>query len=535
MSAGFIRQQLEVEKRLLGYRFSPDADRDSRATDLLAQNIAGLNIADIRDLSLHRGTDTTTVMVTQFFEGGDAGYSADVPVTHTFPVVYLYNNKTNAKIPGGFDFYCDPNAMVQSGQDTVQNQCPQIPSEGAPFPFLHTSLPDRWNNDFSVIFRADGIPVFIPNEWRGDSAWQTTRNYLTFLFTAASFVIPGIGATIGAYIFTAEFAAAYPAVVTIATNTAFNAALGGMDIEHAVGAALGNFVGGGFGNIVGGQVDSAIIGKLTGAAATAAINGGDVQNAVAMAALNYGASTPSPQAPSLNPVGVNMDDESAVTEFVNTTNLFPDNTYSFTIDAPAFGAELANPAVLPSAESPFMTADTADITGQSGMTSDAAFTPQGGPSPSSVPAAILSPSTPSDSISWNDIVKNVSSAAIAALQVVKAYQSTGMPSPRAPLPSQTVNRDGTITTTAPTGSRTVAKLPAGMPYVLGDGTLVMNNGDGSYSLTTPAGATTKYVYPLSGLTTVPGASMIAGVDSTKLLMYGGVAVLALYLLSRRKG
>lgn len=91
------------------------------------------------------------------------------------------------------------------------------------------------------------------------------------------------------------------------------------------------------------------------------------------------------------------------------------------------------------------------------------------------------------------------------------------------------NKNGTVTTIGTGGRTTTVRMPIGQPYAFPDGTVVINNGDGTYSVISTTGQAQTLTYP-SGTGTGGGLLGSLGEDKT-LLIVGGVG-LALLAFSR---
>lgn len=141
--------------------------------------------------------------------------------------------------------------------------------------------------------------------------------------------------------------------------------------------------------------------------------------------------------------------------------------------------------------------------------------------------------SPAPSTNW---VSQISAAAMALIQLNAAYRASQNPQivnqPRGTLPNggqQQVNPNGTITTRQPSGQVTTTRPQAGVPYVAADGSVVINNGNGTYDRITPAGQRQTLPYSTGGGGFDMGGS-IAGIPTP--LLIGGAAIAALLLINR---
>jgi hypothetical protein len=135
-----------------------------------------------------------------------------------------------------------------------------------------------------------------------------------------------------------------------------------------------------------------------------------------------------------------------------------------------------------------------------------------------------------------EILKDATGAMVAALGLVNAYRNlTSKPAPnpvaQARQGANTVraNPNGTITTTTATGQTRTARPPVGQPQMTTDGTMIINNGDGTYTRIGRDGASVINRYPVD-VTERFGA--VAASPYTLPLLIGGAA-LALFAARKR--
>jgi hypothetical protein len=136
-----------------------------------------------------------------------------------------------------------------------------------------------------------------------------------------------------------------------------------------------------------------------------------------------------------------------------------------------------------------------------------------------------------------EMIKDATSAMVAALGLVQAYRAlTSKPAPnpvaQARQGQNTIraNPDGTITTTTPTGQTRTARPPVGQPQMTTDGTMIVNNGDDTYTRIGRDGASVVNRYPLD-ITERFGAA-VSSPYTLPLLLAGGAA-LVLFSTRRR--
>lgn len=124
----------------------------------------------------------------------------------------------------------------------------------------------------------------------------------------------------------------------------------------------------------------------------------------------------------------------------------------------------------------------------------------------------------------------------SVLGTITAYQQAMHPAPRSAVTTRigsqvvTPNRNGTITMQSGGQSRTVPMQP-GTPYTFSDGSVVVNNGDGTYTTILPDGSHTVTRYPSTGgLSSMFGGA--SGTTNPNLPLYLGGALLLVLLLRR---
>ena len=139
------------------------------------------------------------------------------------------------------------------------------------------------------------------------------------------------------------------------------------------------------------------------------------------------------------------------------------------------------------------------------------------------------PSPGDPGLSVGQILKDANSIMLDALKLVDSYRRLNNPQTpnrvaQARVGSSTVRATpgGMIETVDASGRVTRKKPPVGQPQMTTDGSMIVNNGDGTYTSISPSGAMSTNRYPAEA-----GAS---GGYSTALLI-GGAAVLAFAVLS----
>jgi len=151
--------------------------------------------------------------------------------------------------------------------------------------------------------------------------------------------------------------------------------------------------------------------------------------------------------------------------------------------------------------------------------------------PAPIPTVVIAPPA-APGITFDNIVKGATTAALAAISVVRAWEQRKLPvNPNARQTDprgnqQTVTRDGVIVTRTPDGRTTTTRPAVGEPRMTVDGTMVMNNGDGTFTRVGADGRRETLPYPKAaggGGVTMPGGVPL------ELLYAGGALVLLLAL------
>lgn len=384
--------------------------------------------------------------------------------------------------------------------------------------------------------------------WGSSSDAAAVRQGALMIASFFLMVLPmagiSVAATIGNAVLPATLTASYPALATVVGNVAISTALNGGDVTEAVkGAVIGgvaNWGGAQVGDFATLAADSQFVGSLASAAARAAISGGNIGQAVGLAALSEGSKvdystffddTFNSPAPSQDIVTPSLDsvDFSGGVDF-NTGFQMP--TFTSGID---FGGGTFFPSLDPAQSVDLgvnlepLRADTFNPTSANGgaVVSQLPKTSNGTP--------IVPPvNAPASSPAWtaSGVIQGVTNAALSALKVYSAFQR--LQTPTVQRVARQVNADGSVSivsdngliqTRDTSGRVTSTRPPVGVPQATLSGNLVVNNGDGTYTVATPTGQTQRLAYG----NTSGGAAGASGVSP--LLIGGGI--LAAVLLLRR--
>lgn len=428
---------------------------------------------------------------------------------------------------------------------------------GGPDEFVNERMFEKTDVGFVIAWSARGHGnvsyVVRPNKQKTAleiaPVWQSSSDagfirssLLTAIAFFASVLLPvvgtAVGTAVGSAVVPASFAAAYPGVTAALGNIAISTALNGGDVEKAVKGAALSYVGGIAGAQVGGvalsATDSQIIANLADVAARTAIQGGDIKQAVGLSLINQGATGMFNFDTAVDVIQQDIDWTGDGFAFGETpfdfTGYFdvgtfdvlpavdftlpdlPQTSYDFTgdpftLETPAYDVFQWNPFV--------------------GDAAPAAIVAGSSPNVAPPVAPTVPPPPNSGAYDPGKIVQGITSAALSALQVVKAYRQLDAPviqqTARVVRPNGSVSvigDNGLIQTRSATGQITASRPPVGIPQATANGNYVVNNGDGSYSIVSPAGQTARYAYS--------NEAPNAGVSP---LLIGG-SLLALFALSR---
>lgn len=399
--------------------------------------------------------------------------------------------------------------------------------------------------------------------WASSSDADSIRGALIstlafFAFTALPMAGISVGAAIGNAVLPASLTAAYPAVATAVGNIALSTALNGGDIQSAVKGALisqaSGFAGAQAGGFVASATESALIGSLAEAATRTALSGGDVKLAVGMTLAREGVNYMD-----FNTTGIG-DGSSGGFDFFSGGGDWSMPSNSFDVLAPttgfdiaqfnvgdwSFGADYFSGDFQPVVTLPGQSLDEFSQTwsdqfippdlsqfNESGFDpstwnplSQSLANPTGNP-----PAQSPTNPPPANSGVWNpmQIIQGVTAAAMAAISVIKAYRSLDQPKinttarvVRADGSVSVITDNGLVSTRSPTGQVTSSKPPVGVPQTTVNGNVVVNNGDGSYTVVAPDGRTATYRY-----STGAAAASGEGLSPMTLALIAGGAFLLL--------
>lgn len=399
----------------------------------------------------------------------------------------------------------DPNATYFSG--TVQN--PRAGSDGRDY------LQCLWIRSGEFLRPVAAYPS------RRPSGWVEFRDEALKPGLALMLAATGVGAalagTVGSSIMGATFTAANPILTQAIGQTVIRVAVNGGDLGGALKGQAFSFAGGQIGAQLGALADSPMVGTVSTAALTAAFNGGDPRVAVAQSLLTTGAK--------------NLGD------FLNT----PATTGETPMLADAWAADPATDTTAIDFAAPasgnswdafdWSVTPSVNATDYANFGTDTAST-------SAWPTTAPSQPTSTPSGGW---VADVTNLALAALKIDAAYKAMNAPQPRTLTQAGTITytprADGTVLARNTATGQTAVQRPAtGTPYVLPDGSIIVNQGNGTYSYIDPNGNTSTRAYSAAS---APGASTSGGALATLSTIppavWGiGAALLLFALKSRRR-
>ena len=288
-----VERQIRAEKQALGVKFSGGMSDDWYTHDM-AQKLATRGISDLqdfaakqKDLVLPIGTavranqyDDGSVKYTYFAE--DMEFPIDESKLKTKDSIdsdgnsfkeYLTTEPITLDL--GFDYYFNKTngkRFDQSGGDIWESAYEGKGGVYYKVKFTNTGLPVFYTQHFETGFKAEIAP------------------FLPILAAVAAFY--GLPLIVGESILgAAGIAVETSAISTTIGNIAINTVLTGGDVGAALAKAAAGAAGGYVGDFAGTGLDSVEIGKIATATATAAIQGKDPTNAAALTALTLGISS----------------------------------------------------------------------------------------------------------------------------------------------------------------------------------------------------------------------------------------------------
>lgn len=388
------------------------------------------------------------------------------------------------------------------------------------------------NVSFDVVQTNGGFALIAG--WNSSSDTSSIREFVIGALPVLAIAIPGLGFAIGNAIGTAvlgaETAAAYPALANAIGNAAIGTALNGGDLESAVKSAALGFAGGQVGGYAGSVALDAtgvdLIAQATKSAVSAFIQGGDLKQAVAKSLITTGAQNVGDYFDSFS------DDGSAdAYDAFSQEALLPlpppisyhDPVYDAT-NPPQGDTTVFDSNGVPANTTPIFNTGVIPAP-QVAMNTSSLF-----PTPAinnPIPPAAQSAGT-----DYGNLIANVSHAALAAMQLVSAWNASKNPGLNTTARYVTstgavisASDNGLITTQTIDGRVTSARPPVGQPQATTSGSIVINNGNGTYTRIDAAGNRTTLPY-----TAGVGLSSLSTLMTPQNLMIAGGALLAIMML-----
>lgn len=367
----------------------------------------------------------------------------------------------------------------------------------------------------SYLIEIRGKEFALVPKWASSSeagVWRNAVKTAVTFYGMIGLAIAGsaIASQIGTAILGPSLSASYPGLATAVGQTAMNTALNGGDVEQAAKDAAINSLGAQYGEAVGMTVanatDLVILGKLASAVTSAAIRGGDIERAAALTlARNVGDTLQIFETPAKGDdmkFGdfsdfANFDAGTTGDPYVYDMAPMPAPMPAFDYSGGYFGD--SQPAIAPlTFESNFDIANSGAYFGNDaflpGVTALPAFDYSGG---NFGKAEAPLPPEPVETWSWanaRNVINQASQTVLTAVTAVAALNKVANPkiNPNA----QNVAADGTVTraldtgivqTRLPDGRVVNARPPKDVAQSTVSGNVIVNNGDGTYTLISPDG------------------------------------------------
>lgn len=384
--------------------------------------------------------------------------------------------------------------------------------------------------NYVVVPRTTGFAV-VPR-WGSSSDADSIRDTVIVVGSMiVMFALPAAGISaanaIGSAVVPSSVAASYPGLTTAIGNVALSAAFNGGNIKQAAESVALAYVGGAAGSAVGSGVSSATnvkaLGDLASVATQTYIRGGDVETAVKRTLLQKGLTME--WFNDSNPTEISLVGSPEV------ANL-PAGEFQSYFDPWAFSPTLD----YGSSVSDWWTAG-----GDSGYGMDVSVLPV-----TTFPTAgATTPST--NDFGWGDfrnIVQNVSYAGLAALQLVAAYKAVKGGAGPVVAQAQGTRPDGSVVTALDTGviqvraangQVTTMRPPVGQAQSTVTGNLIVNNGDGTFTLIDRAGNRRILPYtPNAGPTTPTNPLADLGGNLPPWAIPAAIGAVALLFMARKR-
>lgn len=384
---------------------------------------------------------------------------------------------------------------------------------------------------YSVTFDKRGFAL--APRWGSSSDWSEFRNAVKtaiWFYGTAYMMVAGsaFASNLGSSIIGASNAAAYPALAQVVGNVAMSTALNGGNVESAVKGAALAYVGAQVGAGVAEVTDIDLLGKVAASATTAALRGGDVESAIALTLARNAGDTLTVFETDKGPVmedfsnygDAGADGDPYVMDVPNVQTVEPWSPSDVMFSGPAIGAGSSLTGEV------FFDTQPAELTFADLSTYTLA-------APAQMQIQIEAPQPTPDPDPWTlanarNVVNSISQMALTALGVTRAFQAASNPqiNPNA----RNVAQNGTVTTALDTGvvqtrtpdGRSVnQRPPVGVAQSTINGNVIVNNGDGTYTLIDASGNRRIIKYGSnagSGLSDLPWPLIIGGAGALIALL-----------------
>lgn len=294
-----VERQIKAQKQALGIKFSGGMSDDWYTHDM-AQKLATRGISDLQEFAAHQN-DLVLPIGTAVRA---ASYSDESETTYKYSYVYdderqyeIDSSKVAIKLsidPEGNsvrEFVLTEPITLDLGVDYFYNK-----TNGKKFDQSVTTGSNIWESAYEgkggvyyrVKFTNTGLPVFYTTHF--ETGWKAELSpFLPFIaIIGAAVGLPLLvgDSILGAIGVTVENAAISATIGNVAVNTVLTGGDVGAALAKSAAGAAGAYVG----DFAGTGLDSVEIGKIAESAATAAIQGKDPKNAAALSAITLGIS-----------------------------------------------------------------------------------------------------------------------------------------------------------------------------------------------------------------------------------------------------
>ena len=288
-----VERQIRAEKQALGISYSGGMSNDWYTHDM-AQKLATRGITDLQDFAAHHnemvlpiGTGVRAIQ----YEDGSFRYTYLVSDDMEFPIDESKVKTRDLIDPEGNSvkqYLTTEPITLDLGVDYYFNKANGKRFDQSAGDVWESAYEGKGGVYYKVKFTSTGLPVFYTQHF--ETGWKAEiAPFLPFIAIVGAAV--GLPLLVGESILGAVGITVENSLIsTTIGNVAVNSVLTGGDVGAALAKAAAGAAGGYVGDFAGTGVDSIEMGKIAGAAATAAIQGKDPKNAAALTALTLGIS-----------------------------------------------------------------------------------------------------------------------------------------------------------------------------------------------------------------------------------------------------